>query len=84
MDPFSISSEVPSNLSIDKREPLVIINHEDNSSLTDFRYVEHKIFKGRPTLEGLPHIRCSEDNSETLLIVLKDIKDEMFLIVYRN
>lgn len=82
LDPFSIPSEVPSNLSIDKREPLVIINHEDNSSLTDFRYVRYEIFKGRPDLEGLPHIRCTKEDSETLLIVLKDVKDEVYLHCY--
>lgn len=82
LDPFSMLCEVPSNLSHDKREALVIINHEDNSSLTDFRYVSHEIFKGRPVLENLPHIRCDEKDSETLKIVLKDIKDDVYLHCY--
>lgn len=82
LDPFSFLSEVPSNLSHDKREPLCIINHDDNSSLTDFRYVNHEIFKGRPLLDGLPHVRVDESNSETLKIVLKDIKDDIYLHCY--
>ena len=45
LDPFSILSEVPSNLRNDKREPLCIISHFDNSSVTDFRYHSHKIYQ---------------------------------------
>ena len=82
LDPFSILSEVPSNLRNDKREPLVIINHSDNSSVTDFRYVEHEIFYGRPTLEGLPHARLEHANAQTLHVTLKDVKDEVYLHCY--
>lgn len=82
LDPFSILSEIPSNLRNDKREPLCIISHFDNSSVTDFRYYSHKIYQGRPTLEGLPHLRVDESNSETLEIVLKDVKDEIYLYAY--
>ena len=82
LDPWSLLSEVPSNLSHDKRESLVIINHEDNSSLTDFRYVSHNIFKGRPEMKGLPHLKVDESNCETLEVILKDIKDEIYLHCY--
>lgn len=82
LDPFSILSEVPSNLRSDKREPLVIINHNDNSSVTDFRFYDYQIFYGKPLLEDLPHIKAEEENSETLLVILKDIKDEVYLYCY--
>ena len=46
--------EVPPNLSFDKRESLISLTHEDNSAVTDFRYVSHEIIKGKPELQGLP------------------------------
>ena len=39
--------EIPSYLTYDKRKPLIVINHHDNSLITDFRYVSHEIFKGK-------------------------------------
>ncbi|MCR5419380.1 MAG: alpha-galactosidase [Lachnospiraceae bacterium] len=35
-------------------------------------YVDHRIYKGKPKLEGLPSTYGSEEDSETLEIVLKD------------
>ena len=72
--------EAPSFLTYDKRGPLVIINHQDNSSLTDFRYVSHKIYKDKKPLEGLPHF--DNKDVETLEITLKDLKDNIYLIMY--
>ena len=74
--------EVPPNLSFDKRESLISLTHEDNSSVTDFRYVSHEIVKGKPVLNALPFIRDEDKQSETLVVTLKDIKDEIYLKMY--
>lgn len=74
--------EVPPNLSFDKRESLVSITHEDGSAVTDFRYVSHEIIKGKPELNNLPYIRDEEKEAETLIVTLKDIKDEIYLKMY--
>lgn len=70
--------EIPSHMSFDKRDSMIVINHEDNSSVTDFRYVDYEIIKGKPSLEGLPSLRCG-DEVETLVITLKDVKGEIYL-----
>lgn len=74
--------EVPTYLSFDKREPLVIINHKDNSSITDFRYFDYKIFKGKTIFENMPYIRANDCECETLEIILKDIKDDIYLHMF--
>ncbi len=71
--------EISPFLGQDKREPLVIIKHSDGSKVTDFRYVKHRIYKGKPHLENLPHIKENEDEVETLEIILKDRKDQIYI-----
>ena len=53
----------------DFRTPSIIITRGDGDSSSRFCYVEHKIEKGSPKLEGLPHAR---KGGETLSIRLKD------------
>lgn len=77
-----MSLEVPPFLSFDKREALISITHEDNSSVTDFRYFNHEIMQEKPSFSDLPFIRDEQKSSETLVITLKDIKDEIYLKMY--
>ena len=72
--------EAPSFLTFDKRGSLVSIKHKDNSLLTDFRYVSHKVYKKEFEIEGLPYF--NKKSSETLEITLKDIKDDIYLVMY--
>lgn len=77
-----MNMEVPPFLTFDKRDALISITHNDNSSVTDFRYIEHEIILGKPIVMGLPYIRGNEEDSETLIITLKDIKSDVYLKMY--
>lgn len=46
--------------------------HEDGSSIADFRYVSHRIYPGKYQLEGLPAAHAKETEAETLEITMKD------------
>ena len=50
---------------------LQIKNHFGDVS-TDIRYVDHKIYKGKPVLEGLPATFATENEAETLEIYTED------------
>lgn len=39
----------------DKRGAPVILKDKEGNTYTDLRYVSHRIYQGKPTLEGLPH-----------------------------
>lgn len=57
----------------DYRTPAFNVTYSDYSRLTELLYSEHKIFNGKPKLNGLPCIYSDTDNeSTTLQIVLKD------------
>ncbi|MCQ2742065.1 MAG: alpha-galactosidase [Bacilli bacterium] len=75
-----LPQEIPTFLSYDKRPALFKIEHSDGSKVTDFRYVSHTISKGKPALKGLPSLR--EGNCETLCVLLKDQKDDVFVEAY--
>lgn len=67
----------------DKRGSFAIIKNVDSSLLTDFRYVSHKIIQGKEPIKYLPHAKiqnCKE--VETLEITLKDVRSEVYLILY--
>lgn len=66
----------------DKKGAPIIINHKDNSNLTDLRYKSHRIYKGKPRLSNLPHTFLNNDfESDSLEIVLGDIKDDIEVIL---
>lgn len=71
--------EIPSYLSYDKRKPLIVIGHDDNSLITDFRYVKHNIFDGKPSFKDMPYLKGDERCCKTLVVTLKDRKTEIFL-----
>ena len=62
----------------DFRSPSVMLTREDGDSSSRFAYVEHKIYKGVPNLEGLPHAR---KGGETLEIRLKDRLSEIEILL---
>jgi alpha-galactosidase len=46
---------------------------ENGSTVTDFRYKEHRVFQGKPKLKGLPSTYAEDDGEvATLEIVLED------------
>lgn len=78
-----LKQEYPSYGTTDFRMPAVEIRQENGSTITNFVYQSHRIYKGKPKLNGLPATYTeSEDEADTLEIVLKDelIQVEMTLL----
>ena len=49
----------------------------DGSQAVDLRYESYKIFKGKPSLTGLPATYFNDDEAESLEIILKDTATEL-------
>lgn len=56
----------------DFRTGTILLENADGTDSCDLRYVSHQITKGKYQLEGLPAVYASEDEAETLSIVLQD------------
>ncbi len=68
-----LKQEYPSYGTTDFRMPAVEILQANGSRITDFKYVSHKISRGKPALKGLPATYTeSEDEADTLEILLED------------
>ena len=75
--------ECASHLTGDKRGAPIIIKNVDGSTLTDFRYHSHSVINGKVEIENLPHARIgTKKNVQTLEVVLKDIRSNVFLSLY--
>ncbi|MHB0863184.1 alpha-galactosidase [Paenibacillus sp. SEL3] len=69
----TIPQEYPSFGNSDFRIPVYQIQLENGSTVTDFRYKEHRVFQGKPKLKGLPSTYAEDDGEvATLEIVLED------------
>ncbi|MCX7714445.1 MAG: alpha-galactosidase [Clostridia bacterium] len=69
----NIMQEYPSYGNTDLRHPAYQVQLENGSTITDLRYVFHKIYQGKPKLEGLPATYAeSESCVDTLEIELYD------------
>jgi len=84
-----LKQEYPSYGTTDFRMPAVEIEQENGSRITDFQYVSHKIYQGKPGLKGLPATYTeSEDEADTLEILLRDelLQAEMTLLytIFQN
>jgi alpha-galactosidase len=79
-----IKQEYPSYGTTDYREPAIQVIQENGSRITDFKYKEYKLYKGKPKLKGLPATYV-EDKSEasTLEIILYDgVIDAELRLIY--
>ena len=56
----------------DYREPCLMVMDDEGMTTTDLRYQSHKVYKGKPALEGLPATFAKEDEAETLEITCID------------
>lgn len=56
----------------DYREPCLMVMDNDGMSACDLRYASHKIYKGKPKLEGMPATFAEENEAETLEITMFD------------
>ncbi len=68
-----LKQEYPSYGTTDYRMPAVEVLQKNGSRITDFTYVSHKIYAGKPQLKGLPATWTKEDSeADTLEILLRD------------
>ncbi len=76
--------EYPGYGSTDLRSPAIELQFEDGSTTTDLRYDGYKIYKGKPSLKGLPSTYVENDEeAETLEIYLKDeLKNIKVILTY--
>ena len=78
----TILQEYPAFGNSDFRSPAYQIQLENGSTITDLRYKNHKIFKGKKPLEGLPATYVEKDeDAETLEIELCDVVCELKIIL---
>lgn len=69
----NIKQEYPTFGCGDMRFPAYEIERENGSHVVEFVYKEHKIYSGKPKLEGLPATYVeSDDEAQTLELVLED------------
>lgn len=60
--------EYPTHGIGDFRTSALMIRGCDGTATTDIRYLSHRIYSGKPTLEGLPSTYANDDEAETLEI----------------
>lgn len=71
--PDILPQEYPSYGTGDFRHPAYQLQLENGSTITDLKYRSHRIFSGKPKLEGYPATYIEQDNeAETLEIELFD------------
>ncbi|WP_336757808.1 alpha-galactosidase [Paenibacillus sp. USHLN196] len=69
----TLPQEYPAYGNGDFRVPSYQIQQENGSTITDLRYKEHRTYRGKPKLEGLPSTYVETDNeAETLEVVMED------------
>ena len=69
----NIKQEYPTFGCGDMRFPAYEIERDNGSHVVEFVYKEHKIYNGKPKLEGLPATYVeSDDEAQTLELVLED------------
>lgn len=56
----------------DFRISAVAIRNADGNNVTDFRYKSHKIYAGKPAIEGLPSLYVEDDSEATTLEILTE------------
>ncbi len=65
--------EYPFYGTTDLREPAAVVELASGSRVCEPRYVSHKLYAGKPGIEGLPAVYVeSEDEAQTLEILLAD------------
>ena len=69
----TLPQEYPQYGNTDFRTPAYQIQAENGTTVTDLRYHTHRIFQGKPELEGLPATYIEkEEEAQTLEIELRD------------
>lgn len=66
----------------DYRVSATEVIHPDGSNVLDLKYQEHKIYRGKYVLDGLPAFFWNEEDGETLVITLKDTLSNIYIELY--
>lgn len=66
----NMKQEYPAYGTTDYRLPALEIKQPNGSSITNFTYVSHRIYDGKPQLDGLPATYVENDSEATTLEVL--------------
>ncbi len=66
----------------DYRSAALVVLNEDGSESCDLRYRSHEIKKGKYGLPGLPAVYASEEEAETLEIVMEDPATSLRAVLY--
>ena len=79
----NVKQEYPSYGTSDYRMPAVELKQPNGSTVTNFHYISHQIYAGKPALPGLP-ATYAEDDSEatTLTVTLRDDLTDVEMILY--
>lgn len=56
----------------DFRSSAIVVRNSDGTECCDLRYVDYQITKGKYRLEGLPAVYASDEEAETLTIIMED------------
>ncbi len=67
-----LPQEYPTFGTGDYRSPALVMKNADGSYACDLRYHKHTIYNGKYKMEGLPEVYATEEESQTLEIVLMD------------
>lgn len=69
----TLPQEYPAYGNGDFRIPAYQIQLNNGSTITDLRYKEYRVYKGKPKLEGLPSTYVEDENeAETLELIMED------------
>lgn len=68
----TLPQEFPCYGNGDFRSTAFAVENADGSMSCDLRYKSHKIFEGKYNLEGLPAVYVSEEEAQTLEILMED------------
>lgn len=74
--------EYPAHGSGDYRISAVKIKNSAGNSVTDCRYRDHRIYKGKTPIPGMPSTRADEGDADTLELVCEDVTGAEITLVY--
>ena len=70
--PGNAPMEYPTNGAGDFRNSALSILNADGNTVTDIRYESHKIYAGKPRIDGRPSLYADETSAETLELIALD------------
>ncbi len=80
--PDTMQAEYPAYGSGDYRIPALKIKNADGNSVTDLRYLRHRIYAGKPSLRGMPATKADDGDADTLELVCRDVTGAEITLYY--